>query len=105
MIDTDQQELLEAFDILEANKSQYVDYINFNTEEMYETLGIDFDTDFYDDFIASIIPMFSPEFYNSAIEHICIIILPEYQQGQFSSQYAASILGRVGIQLADGLQQ
>lgn len=49
MIDTDQKELLEAFDILEANKSQYVDYINFNTEEMYETLGIDFDTDFYDD--------------------------------------------------------
>ena len=48
MEESDQKELLEAFEILESQKSEYVDYINFNNQEMYDTLGINVETDFYD---------------------------------------------------------
>ncbi|MGN0383858.1 MAG: hypothetical protein ACI4DS_06280 [Eubacterium sp.] len=44
----EQEELLEAFDIIESYDSEYIDNINFNTVSMYETLDINWDTDFYD---------------------------------------------------------
>lgn len=44
----DQKELNEAFDIIKNTNSKYVDGINFNTQEMLDTLGIDFTKDFYD---------------------------------------------------------
>lgn len=49
MEEEDQKELLEAFEIIKNVDSEYVDCINFNTQEMYDTLGIDWKTDFYDD--------------------------------------------------------
>ncbi|MGN0383857.1 MAG: hypothetical protein ACI4DS_06275 [Eubacterium sp.] len=44
---TEQTELNEAFEIIEAYDSPYVSGISFNTNEMYKELGIDWDKDFY----------------------------------------------------------
>lgn len=49
MDDDNRRDINAAFEYIESNKSEYIDYYNFNTKEMFDTLNIDTKTDFYDE--------------------------------------------------------
>ena len=49
MDDDNRKDINAAFEYIESNKSEYIDYYNFNTKEMFDTLNIDTKTDFYDE--------------------------------------------------------